>query len=83
MAGGTTLKWRRNDFTDCIEYYRTIDAVFVTHIENDYDHLSAKYIFFALMEHIGKTDEELQRIMAIGQNTIRANRSRINQKKRE
>ena len=83
MAGGTTLKWSRNDFTDCIEYYRTIDAAFIAHLETDYDHLSSKYIFFALMEHLNKTDEELQRIMAIGQNTIRANRSRINQKKRE
>lgn len=81
MAGGTTLKWSRNDFTDCIEYYRTIDAAFVAHMETDYDHLSSKYIFFALMEHLGKTDEELQHIMAIGQNTIRANRSRISKKK--
>ena len=83
MAGGTTLKWGRNDFTDCIEYYRTINATFVAHMETDYDHLSSKYIFFALMEHLGKSDEELQHIMVIGQNTIRANRSRINQKKRE
>ncbi len=83
MAGGTTLKWGRNDFTDCIEYYRTIDATFVAHMETDYDHLSSKYIFFALMEHLGKSDEELQHIMVIGQNTIRANRSRINQKKNE
>ena len=82
MNGGTTLKWSRNDFSDCIEYYRSIDAAVVAHLETDYDHLSSKYIFFALMEHLGKSDDDLQRIMAIGQNTIRANRSRINQKKR-
>ncbi len=76
--GGTTLRWSRNDFTDCIEYYRTVDASFVTHMEQDYRHLSSKYIFFTLMEHIGKTDEELQHIMAISQNTIRSYRSRIN-----
>ncbi len=52
-------------------------------METDYNHLSSKYIFFTLMEHLGKTDEELQHIMVIGQNTIRANRSRINQKKRD
>lgn len=76
--GGTTLRWSRNDFDDCIEYYRTMDAPFVTHMEQDYRHLSSKYIFFALMEHLGKTDEELQHIMAISQNTIRSYRSRIN-----
>lgn len=77
-AGGTTLRWSRSDFEDCIEYYRTIDAAFVVHMEQDYRHLSFKYIFFALMEHLGRTDEELQHIMAISQSTVRSNRSRIN-----
>jgi hypothetical protein len=76
--GGTTLRWSRSDFDDCIEYYRTVDAPFVTHMEQNFRHLSSKYIFFALMEHLGKTDEELQHIMAISQNTIRSYRSRIN-----
>lgn len=76
-AGGTTLRWSRNDFNDCIEYCRTVDAAFITHMEQDYNHLSAKYILFAFMEHQGKTDEELQHIMAISQNTVRSYRSRI------
>ena len=76
-AGGTTLRWSRNDFNDCIEYCRTVDAAFITHMEQDYNHLSAKYILFAFMEHQGKKDEELQHIMAISQNTVRSYRSRI------
>ncbi|MBQ7420156.1 MAG: hypothetical protein IJV17_05380 [Prevotella sp.] len=83
MSGGTTIRWKRNDFADCIEYYRTIDAAFVTHMETSYRHLSSKYIFFALMQHLGKTDEELQHVMAIGQNTVRSIRSRINSTKIE
>lgn len=82
LAGGNTLKWSRNDFSDCIEYYRTLDASFVARMETDYEHLSAKYIFFALLEHLGKSDEELQRIMVISQNTVRANRSRISSKRK-
>lgn len=77
-AGGTTLRWSRSDFEDCIEYYRTIDAAFIVHMEQDYRHLSAKYIFFALMEHLGRTNEELQYIMAVSQSTVRSYRSRIN-----
>jgi len=77
MAGGTTLRWNRNDFTDCVEYYRTQDAAFVAHMEIDFNHLSSKYIFFAIMEHLGKDDEELQHIMVVSQNTIRSIRSRI------
>lgn len=83
MAGGTTVRWDRNDFSDCIEYYRTLDASFVAHMEQGYRHLSAKYVFFALMEHIGRTDEDIQRVMAIGQGTIRSYRSRINSSKLE
>jgi tetratricopeptide (TPR) repeat protein len=82
MGGGTTLRWNRNDFMDCIEYYRTQDADFVVHMEQDYRHLSSKYIFFALMEHLGKKDEELQHIMVISQNTVRSIRSRINKKQK-
>ena len=78
MTGETTVRWNRNDFSDCIEYYRTQDAAFVTHIEQDYRHLSDKLVFFALMEHLGKSDEELQYLMAISQSTIRSYRSRIN-----
>ena len=78
MAGRNTIRWSRNDFSDCIEYYRTVDAAFITHMEIDYCHLSAKYIFFALMEHLGKSDEELQHAMAISRNTVRSYRSRIN-----
>ena len=77
MAGGTTIRWSRNDFNDCIEYCRTLDAAFITHMEQDYNHLSAKYILFAFMEQQGKSDEELQHIMAISQNTVRSYRSRI------
>ena len=77
MAGGTTVRWNRNDFNDCIEYCRTLDAAFITHMEQDYNHLSAKYILFAFMEQQGKSDEELQHIMAISQNTVRSYRSRI------
>ena len=83
MAGGTTIRWSRNDFADCIEYYRIIDADFVAHMELDYKHLSPKYIFFTILEHLGKSDEELQRIMAISQTTVRSNRSRINKRKRD
>ena len=81
-AGGTTLKWNRDDFADCVEYYRTIDAPFVAHMECDYKKLSAKYIFFAIMQHIGKSDEELQTILVVSSSSVRSIRSRINSQKR-
>jgi len=77
-AGGNTVRWHRNDFADCIEYYRTVDPSFVAHMETDFDHLSAKYIFFSIIENQGYDMEQLQRIMAVSQSTVRSIRSRIN-----
>ena len=76
--GGSTVLWHRNDFGDSIEYYRTIDSSFVAHLETDFDHLSAKYIFFSIIENMGYDNEQLQRIMGVSQSTIRSIRSRIN-----
>ena len=39
------------------------DLPFVNEMETDYNRLSPKYIFFAILEHEGKSDEDIQRIM--------------------
>ncbi len=58
------------------------DLPFVNDMETEYDRLSPKYTFFAVLEHEGKTDEDIQRIMGISEGTLRSTRSRINSKKR-
>lgn len=75
--GGTTSAWSRNDFVDYIEYYKLLDISFINHLETDYDGLSPKYTFFALLEQQGKTDEQIMNIMGISENTMRSTRSRI------
>ena len=57
------------------------DLPFVNEMETEYDHLSPKYIFFAVLEHEGKSDEDIQRIMGISESTLRSTRSRINSKR--
>lgn len=76
--GGTTARWSKNDFVDYIEYYRLHDIAFVTRMETEYRHLSAKYIFFSVLEKTGRSDEDIQRIMGVSQSTVRSIRSRIN-----
>lgn len=80
-AGGTTVHWGKNDFINYLEYYKMKDLPFVNEMETEYDHLSPKYIFFSVLEHDGKTDEDIQRIMGISESTLRSTRSRINSKK--
>ena len=81
-AGGTTVRWTKDDFINYLEYYKMQDLPFVNDMETEYDRLSPKYIFFAVLEHEGKTDEDIQRIMGISEGTLRSTRSRINSKKR-
>lgn len=80
-AGGTTVLWGKSDFQNFLEYYKMKDLPFVNEMETDYSGLSAKYIFFAVLEHEGKTDADIQRIMGISENTLRSTRSRINRKR--
>lgn len=77
---GTAATWRRSDFTDFIEYYRLTDLPFVHRLETCYDNLSPKNKFFEILYNMGMTDTNVQRILGIGQSTIRTTRTRIRQK---
>ena len=80
QQGATTVRWGKADFTDFIEYYKLKDLAYVNDLQTDYDRLSPKYMFFAILEHEGRTDEEIMRIMGISESTMRSTRSRINSK---
>lgn len=79
--GSTAVRWCKNDFIHFIEYYRLIDMAFVHSLETGYDHLSPKYSFFCIIQHIGKSDEEIMRILGISESTLRSTRSRIKSKR--
>lgn len=80
-AGGTTVRWGKDDFINYLEYYKLKDLPFVNEMETNYNRLSPKYIFFAVLEHEGHDDEDILRIMGISESTLRSTRSRINSKK--
>lgn len=81
-TGETTVRWTKDDFINYLEYYKMKDLPFVNEMETEYNRLSPKYIFFAVLEHEGKSDEDILRIMGISESTLRSTRSRINSKKR-
>lgn len=75
--GGTVVKWSKSEFVKYIAYYKLIDLPFVMHLESDYDHLSPKNIFFAILCHQGEMDSDIQHIMGISAVTVRSDKSRI------
>lgn len=77
---GTTVRWNKRDFVHFLEYYRIVDISFMHYLETEYDHLSPKYCFFEIMQNIGKSDDDIMRILGIGESTMRSTRSRIKSK---
>ena len=80
MSGGNMVTWHKDDFINFIEFYKMKDMSFVTHLEEDYDKLTPKNMFFEIMLHLGKTNEEIEGIMAITPSTRRSLTSRIKEK---
>lgn len=78
---GTAALWSRSDFRDFVEYYRVIDLPFVYHLDTDYDGLSPKNKFFLILYNLGMTDADVQRVLGIGQSTIRTTFTRIRRKR--
>ena len=81
LDGKNTLTWNKKDFEHFLEYYKLIDLPFITNLQTNYDHLSPRYQFFLVLKKMGKTDEEIQKILAISSTTVRTTKSRIKSSK--
>lgn len=83
MAGETVVLWDKKDFANFIEYYKIKDLPFVIYLNTEYEHLTPRYKFFEILYHIGKNDEEVERILGISHSTVKSTKSRIKSKKIE
>lgn len=77
----TTVTWSKKDFINFIEYYKLQDYPFVSSLETDYKSLSPKYMFFEILYHMGKSEDEIRHILGIGKSTVRTTRARIKAKR--
>ncbi len=82
LSGGTTATWHKDDFISFIEYYRIQNLEYVLHLEKDYDSLSQKNEFFKILHHLGKSDEDISKIMVITPTTVRVTKKRIKERAR-
>ena len=81
--GGNIRQWTRDDFRDFRDYYNTVDKFFSNEIDQKYGRLSQNLYVFAILEHLGKSDEEIMTAMGLSLAALRTTRSRLNQKQRE
>ncbi|MGI6224227.1 MAG: tetratricopeptide repeat protein [Prevotella sp.] len=80
VNGGKTLLWKKEDFTNFIEYYKVVNLQFVQSLETEYDNLSSTHKFFMILSDMGKTDEEIQQIMGLSYGAFRTTKYRIKKK---
>ena len=83
LKGGDTSTWKRSDFENVMEYYRTVNLPFVIHLEQDYRNLSASHkVLMLLSEELHRDDKEICNIMNMSSGALRTAKSRINNSRR-
>lgn len=81
MIGGITYEWTNEQIRTLIEYYKLQNYPLIHSLQTDYDNLPLNHILFEILVNMGKSDQEIQRMMNISQTTIRSYRFRIKNKK--
>ena len=78
-AGGNTAVWKKKDFENVIEYYRTVNLPFVMHLEKDYRSLTPSNMFMLLLaEELKYNDAKIAECMMMSPGALRTAKSRIN-----
>ena len=70
-------RWSKDDYQYFIEYYQTLDFLFVYSFETDYIRLTDRQKVFLILQHIPKTKEQIMQIMTIEESSFRSMKSRI------
>lgn len=76
----STVSWRKSDFIDFIDYYMSVDLDFMFDVVKKWRDLSPSEIFYLIIEHEGKSDEDTMKILAISDTALRVRRSRLRKK---
>ncbi|MEE3448769.1 MAG: hypothetical protein VZQ51_09175 [Bacteroidales bacterium] len=75
-------RWSKEDYKNFIDYYQSVDFLFVYGFETDYVSLTDRQKIFLILLHIGKTKEQVMQIMTIEDVTFRSMKSRCEGQKK-
>lgn len=79
-ANKSIVKWGKADVAKLIEYYKVVNLPFVTQLDTDYEGLTNGNKLFLILQDMGKSDEEMTRILGTSYGALRTTRSRIKSK---
>lgn len=80
IHGGNTVTWNKDDYIHFIHFYKLKNPNLILHLEQDYDHLSPRYMTFAILYDMKMSDKEVMETLAISEVTIRSCKARIKSK---
>ena len=81
--GGSIIKWSSDDFKDFHTYYNSVDSAFAENLASKYGSLSPNLYLLALLEHLGKSDEDIMLTMGLTLGALRTTRTRLTQKEKD
>ena len=80
-ANEPVITWSKENFLQFIEYYKVVNLPFILQMESDYSNLTHSNRFFLILQDMGKTDEEITRILGVSDGALRTARSRLRAKR--
>ena len=75
-------RWSKEDYTNFIDYYQSLDFLFVYSFETDYTRISDRQKIFLILLHLGKTKEQIMQIMTLEDGSYRSMKSRTEKAKK-
>lgn len=79
--GECVESWSKDEVQNFIDYYKLVNLSFMLEIERDYTNLSPGNRLFLILEHEGKTNDELSHILGVTGTTLRSTRLRLREKR--
>ncbi len=75
-----TVSWKKSDFIDFIDYYMSVDLEFIFETVKKWHDLTPSEMFFLILEHEGKSEEEIRDILGVSDTALRVRKSRLKKK---
>ena len=81
ISGGNIMLWKRQDIMDMIDYYRQMNPDFANKTDSHYKELTPNSHLLLILEHIGKSEEDIMKIMNLSEGAFRTLKSRTKQQR--
>ncbi|MCR4560797.1 MAG: hypothetical protein K5685_12035 [Bacteroidales bacterium] len=75
-------RWSKEDYRNFIDYYQSLEFLYVRSFETDFISLTDRQKIFLILQHIGKTKEQIMQIMTLEESSFRSMKSRIEGQKK-